>query len=414
MAKAHPGSAFTTFLLLAVFLIPIADLHGQDIDTLADDRQDDILDLTNTKSEIIARGRTLLLDKFLEGDYQRVKEIKDYLKGEVENRDYLAIFPGEYWFILYWTREYPELLSSVRQTDTAAILLYQSQIKPQEDMLFAKLRSKSVDSRLLLETMIRDSEMTDTEKDFLSMHLVYMLAGDDFAGITQDTLNALADQFLDQYPESEYHFFTRNFIRIKLVPSRWGFAFEFFSGYGILTGSLSESYNNNVPMGVAFDIGYRNLVLYLRDYIGFSRTRTDMDYGAEGTWEKDSQVRLFLPEASLGYVVLDRDHLKMAPFVGIAGTMIGPTQYDQNKEPGLEAMDISAFSYAVGLNLDIKLRRSGIPMVSRGPEYNFWFLRFRYAYTMPRFEQKYEAFGGNMHYLTIGMGGFGKRIKREL
>lgn len=33
---------------------------------------------------------------------------------------------------------------------------------------------------------------------------------------------------------------------------------------------------------------------------------------------------------------------------------------------------------------------------------------------MPRFEKKYNGMTGNMHYKTIGIGGFSRRVKRDL
>ena len=167
-------------------------------------------------------------------------------------------------------------------------------------------------------------------------------------------------------------------------------------------------------MGVAFDISYKKLILYLRDYIGFSKTKVDMLY-SKGVWEKGSNATIFLPEASLGYTAMDNKHIKLAPFIGIASTGIGPSEYDQQQNPDLKNADLGfTATYTLGLNLDIKLKRSKAKMVTNGPEQSYWFLRLRYAYNLSQFENKYPGFDGNMHYLTIGIGGFGRAIKRQL
>ena len=100
-------------LFSLTLILASTSLFGQN-----DSLKNEILDYSNTKTELISKGRTLLLDKFLEGDYSKVKEIKNYLINDVENDDYLVLYPAEYWMILYWTQEYKELLNSIQNLDS--------------------------------------------------------------------------------------------------------------------------------------------------------------------------------------------------------------------------------------------------------------------------------------------------------
>ena len=65
-----------------------------------DNLQNQILNYTDSTSEIIIKGRGLLADKFMEGDYQKVKEIKDFLMAKVPQEYYVVFNPLEYWTIL--------------------------------------------------------------------------------------------------------------------------------------------------------------------------------------------------------------------------------------------------------------------------------------------------------------------------
>ena len=107
--------------------------------------------------------------------------------------------------------------------------------------------------------------------------------------------------------------------------------------------------------------------------------------------------------------------MKISPFAGIASTSIGPTAYDLEREPDLEQVDLGfTTTYTAGLNLDIKLNW-GTGLVSLNPkDYSYWFLRLRYAYNSPQFQDHYPEFNGNMHYLTIGIGGLYRGAKRQL
>lgn len=396
--------------LFIAFLMALVSInsYGQ-IDSL----QHEILNYDDSKLELISNGRRLLLDNFMDENIAKVKEVKDYLVNDVENEDYAVFYPVEHWFILYWTKEYQELLTRINQFDSETLASFQNKIKPTNDLLYSKLHEKTRRFRDFLIAKMEESGIKKEEKDFLVMNLNYLIAGENDTEITQDVLNSLADKFLESHPNSVYEEYTRKNIRFKNKLSNWGFGVEFFSGYGMFTENLSNEYKNNIPFGVAFDICYKDFTLYLRDYIGFSKTLNNWDYG-DGVWEEDSQVRVFLPEASVGYTILNNKSFKISPFAGIASTNIGPTEYDLDEEPGLENVNLDfTATYNLGVNLDIKLGKSKNAMVSNGPEDSYWFLRLRYSYNSMGFEKKYDGFNGNMHYLTIGLGGIGRAIKRD-
>jgi hypothetical protein len=308
-------------------------------------------DYENSKSEVISKWRRVLLDKFMEGDLNAVREIKNHLVYEVENENYAVFYPAEYWLVLYWTQEYNYLTNSLLNYDSLQIISFRKKIKPQQDYLAGELLRKTRESVQMNDFYIRLSGITAIDKDFLTMNLRYLVSGDDFAGITQDSLNTMADTFLEKYPKSAYESYIRKNIRIKYKPAKWGLGVEFFSGYGIFSNDLAKSFTNTIPVGIAFDIYFINFVLYFRDFIGFSLTKKDIAYD-NGVWEKGSQVRVYLPEASLGYVVFNNRYLKIAPFAGIASTSIGPTEHDTKEEPDLKKADLAfTTTYAAGLNL---------------------------------------------------------------
>jgi hypothetical protein len=369
-----------------------------------------ILDYDDSKSSIISKGRKLLLDKFIQKDLKTVDEIKDYLI-EIEDNDYFAFFPEEYWFILYWTKDYTELANNIQQFDSAKLVSYNTRIRPLNDMLYEKLKEKTLNNEILIQKQIEDSEINPETKQVLSMILDWLLLEDRKTIYAQDSINKRADNFLETYAQSEFESFTRHYIRYKLIPGNWGMTFEFFSGYSVYTGNLSENYTNNVPIGVAFDICYKNFELYLRDYIGFNKTKKDFDYSL-GTWEKGSRTTVFLPEASLGYVTYNDNRFKLSPFAGIGSMNISPTTKDTEQTPELEEVSLDfTTTYILGINFDIKFGPKHTPDYS--PKASYGFIRIRYGYSMPQFDKKYDGMTGNMHYITIGFGGMGRGLKRD-
>ena len=394
-----------TFLILMLSVFTMAQN-----DTL----YKEIMNYSDSKTDIIIRGRKMVLDKFLENDWAKVKQVKDYLANTVSDRDYSVFYPAELWLIEYSTQEYSVLLSSINSFDKEKEDPSGSKIYPSYDLLYKKMLEHTDErQRSIIKAIQNSNDLADIDKDFLVLNLKFLLSKkSNIPNIGQDSLNILADNYLKKYPANHHADFVRKNIRIKYIPSKWAGAFELFSGYGFCTGDLSQKFNSHVPIGVAFDIDYNRFTLFLRDYIGIGSTSEDV-YINSKLWKKGSRLNLYLPEASLGYVAFDSRLLKVAPFAGISSTNIVPPQNDINSNPDLKNVELAfTTTYTFGLNIDIKLGKNRVQDGRKGREVGNGFLRLRYAYNMPQFSKAYPGFGGNMHYITVGLGAFGRRIHR--
>lgn len=395
------------YIALLFSIFPIL-LSGQEKDL-----EQEILNYSETQGEIISKGRRMLLDKFLEGDIEKVREIKDYLLTEVQNEDYVALYPGEQWMIMYWTGEYEQLPETILQINEEFLEKFRRRIAPERDLLYTKLVEKSWDQLPMLEEQINISALDTNSKDFLLLHLNFMVSGEPLMKLSQEEINTMANLYLEAYPKSNYEDYIRNNIRYQVVPSKWRFGFEFFSGLGIFTGELSEMYNNHGVFGVAFDVEYNKFILYLRNYIGFAKTKQDRE-NAGVLWSKNSPAMMYFPEASLGYTVLENDKLKLSPFAGIGAANISSITTDLEQRPELEELEVGfSPSYTLGLNLNIKLGWKADPLLSMMQDKSYWYVRLRYGYTMPQFND-YPMHSGNVHQLTIGIGGISRGMKRVL
>lgn len=63
--------------------------------------------------------------------------------------------------------------------------------------------------------------------------------------------------------------------------------------------------------------------------------------------------------------------------------------------------------------MDFKFGKPKMAMVSTGSEDSNWFIRIRYCYNFPQFSKSYNGFDGDMQYITVGFGGFGRKIKKD-
>jgi len=389
--------------LIIILLLFSTNLYGQN-----DSIKKAILNQAETKSVIISKGRTLLLDKFVKGDYESVKKIIKYLDDETKESGYTAFYPAERWLLLYWTENYNEIIKDASNFDKDSFLAdFQSKIKPAYDLLPSAVVNKTANSTGILETYIKNSKLNQMDKDFLTMHLNSLLVGVKGYKNDQNIINDMTDVFLQKYPKSKYENFVRAIIRDKMIPSDWALAYEFFSGYGKFTDDLDKHFSKNIPIGIAFDVSYKKWNLYLRDYIGFSKTRYDIPYKST-TWGKGKQANIFIPEISLGYTVLDNKLVKMSPFAGFSGLGISSVKNDIEKNSKLEDVERWTTTYVLGLNFDFKIKN-----VKSRYNNGYLYIRLRYSYALPNFDKKYNNYGGNVHFITIGIGQLGRFMKRD-
>jgi hypothetical protein len=387
------------FIVLCLFLSPFICLAQTDISK-------DILQHKPTPLEIIIKGRTYVTEELIAGNKQKTKELFLYLIGQEDSMEVFPFYSGEKMLIYYLLGDFDHVLNIVNGSDS---LLY-NKIKPPADGIskkliqYARLRRDSIHHSIDKVLIINLQT-----KAFLKLKYDDLVFGDEYK-INQDSLNNEADNFLREYNNSPYEKYIRSYIRFVYKKSDWGIGVEFFSGYAILTKQLSETFSNPIPIGVAFDIQYKNFSLSLRDYIGFTKTLKPIPL-SPGIWPKGESSIAFIPEASIGYVILDNTHFKCAPFIGIASTNISPSATKKEEFKDLELSFTT--TYTIGTSIDWKFlpkKKSGYTFPMGSDE---WMIRIRYAYCLPQFDKKYSGFNGTIHSITLGLGGFSRPYRRS-
>ena len=177
-------TALFVFLALLFYsaLAQDSDLHRE------------ILNTENTTVALITKGRMLLAKKFTEGDYAKMREIEQYLSTNLSNSDYVVLYPMEQWLIAYWTQNYQNLITDIKQYETIRNS-YSNKIELPDDHLYELLNNKTLSNRDFLIEQINAARLTNTEKEFLVIHLYEMLLPVNNNVNAQDTINQLADTY---------------------------------------------------------------------------------------------------------------------------------------------------------------------------------------------------------------------------
>ncbi len=399
--------------ILCLFLIAFAINVVAQTDSI----KNQILNYENNETEVISKARRLLIDRLEANDYQKVKEIKDYLKHEVDNQNYLALYIPEYWFILYWTQEFEELLDNIKQTGYQINAKQSSSmnhlIRPTQDDLFVRLKDKSGREKHILDLIIENASLTDEKREFLQLHLNYCLLGSEHQIISQETINNQSENFLLKYPSSAYNPFIKKVIIYKEKVSDFGWGYDLSIGYGGFEGGIAESFSEYFVLGMSFDFMYHNFDLNLGFSIGSSQLKKDIEYETV-VWSKEKKGDVIVPSASLGYNVLSKKRINLTPFVGVSGIYISPQWEDMQNYTLLENVELNSdVSWNVGISLNFYSKVFKTPRYLKKMSLIQGVLRLKYTYFHSGFKKEYYGLDGAMHQATIAFGGLTRRVKRS-
>lgn len=348
-------------------------------------------EILQSKKEKIAKGRAYLLEKFLDRDYDKVKETKDFLLT-LEDEDYVALTPFEKWHILQWTKEYDVLAENLRHADSSYFASFSNKVFPEKDDLMRRLYLRGVEDKHLLKYNLDEAQLAAEDNAFLTLFLDWLVGSE--SGFNQRTWNVEADKFLTDYPNSDYEWFVRHWIRKPYeVESDWGWGMGFNLCSGFSTGSLAQPI---IGFGLDFDIAYKRLFMFLGYHVMAANTRIDQHLSDGGLCPKGYHVGWMPMYADLGYAVVDNRSIRITPFVGVGGII---ETYGNQKHPEYEELEKNIFLYQGGLSFDIKT--SG--RLEDG------FIRIRYCCGANGLGKKEVSM---THLFSVVAGGFSRGTKR--
>ena len=368
-------------------------------------------EILQSKTEKIAKGRAYLLEKFLDRDYDKVKEIKDYLMT-LEDDNYVALRPAELWRILSWTKEFDELTTLLRRSDSAYMKAnaeygyfderFGTKVFPGWDGLGTQLQRRSAEDKHLLQFGLQEADLTPEDKAFLTMFLDWLFVKNTYLikDENQTRLNEMANRFLSDYPNSDYEWFVRNLIRKQYVENDWGGGYGMNVCSGVSTGAFTRPV---FGFGIGFDVLYKRFDLSLSADIMMSTTKTDQTYSFDGesglVYPKGSNCNWTLPYADLSYKVFDGNRVALAPFVGIGG-LFESYPNNKEKEPEYKDLEKNYLLYRAGLIFDIK---------SRGLDFSKGAFRFKYEFGLSGLGDGQIS---TVHLFSVGWSEFERGNKR--
>lgn len=342
-------------------------------------------EILQSKTERIEKGRAYLLEKFLVRDYDKVKEIKDYLL-EQEDENYVSLTPIELWHVLFWTQEFDALTADFRSFDSARYESFRDKVKPARDQLNEQLSRRCIEDEHLLRIFLQNAQLPPEDNDFLTLFLDWDLKP--YSPENQKEWNEKSDKFLANYPNSEYEWFVRHVIRVKMETDDWSWGFNFGVGGGVFTQDLNDWMTGKIGGCMSLEASYKRVrfALYM-DGLDIKLRENPSEKG-------DGSAIAF--NVSAGYDLVGTRRISLTPFAAVGVGQVSSKVL--GSIPELVPLTKWRMNYEVGADFDFRFSEfkteGPLPMC----------IRLRYWYDLPSMGRIGPELSGGSHCFLVGIG----------
>jgi len=364
-----------------------------------------------SKSDIISKGRNLLLDSYIAGDIEKVTEAYLYLNNKVADTNYAVFTAFEQIYVGSLTQNYIFSIKEILRIDSLSKVLPDkrtSKVYPTDNQLGSKLYEFSYMYLPKIRKNIQLSNLSNEDKGILNLTLNDIFENSnvpaDIRAKVQDDINQQCDSFLNSFKNSKYEHYVRYRIRKIYKVNDWGFGEYGAFGYINTQGNMGKYLSDGGGFEFGFEGYYKKMAIFLKVGVFINQVKKDIPFENYSTLYAGTSANLSNVELSLGYPILDNRSIAFVPFAGIGANILDPTSNTTDNYPELKNKEIASFCTLVGLSCDLKFKKTAIY-----PSYTA--VRVRLTYFMP--SSFNAALNGNQLTLTVGYCLVGHTSKRQ-
>ncbi len=362
--------------------------------------QDTALETSN--SERIAKYRSLMIDNVISNNKTRIKELYYQLIQQFDKKYYITLYPSEDYLLNLWLENFGMVISEIANMDSLVVADMQNRVEPNEDQLYSILLKKVEENKQTISESIRNSSYSGDDQAFLLLMLkTYTFPRNKNY---RDTINTAATRFLNEYPETKYEAYTRNYIRYQYSQKGFAFGVELYPSSAFLSAKPSTYLKNGGALGIGFIFMIDKLQINTRAAFVFSGLKKDipvLDY----TWKEGEKAEIFLPEISLGYKFMLTKKISVSPVAGICWFSASPYEKDRKENKDLEDVEIKAKASPV-LGIDLGWEFGNYyyyNYIYNKLMFGFYSCNLRYTIEPLIFPVSYNYMDGLMHNITLSV-----------
>ncbi len=365
-----------------------------------------ITDYKPSKSELIAKGRQMLLDEFYAGNMGIVTKVIDYFDKEINDKYTVALWPAERLLLYYWAGEYEKIIDfNAYQVNELSESRTQLIIRPADHAVYYEVAAASVEHYNELLDDIEQAEFSDEAQDFLVLLLDRILSMDHPDFISREKLNDNADKFIADYPYSPMTDIVKQYVLDRWEIGDWVFGVNFGGGYTFTSGNMTDYFRPQANICMSADVYYKRSAFYFMIQGGFGDLHKDIRINDVDVWEKGTPSDVTSIGLCLGYSIFDNARLRITPFAGVSFGFAEPTTSndDEDVEPYLKDFSIgTSVSQMFGLNVTYRFKDPTKPedhYYSMGS----WGMNLRVSYIPSILRHEGNQYAGDVIFLSLGV-----------
>jgi hypothetical protein len=361
---------------------------------------DEIKAYIDSNELIINNGRKLLVEKINNKDYQKAKEIYEYLNQETQSTKYKAFSYNEHLYINVIINDWEKILQFFKNYESEKNHYNFPYSYPIGEALNDNF-TEQIDS---IDNKISKLEIANEDKDLLILYFSIFKKNSN-----TEEYNKMLSAFHKNYKPTRYESFVKEYLPRKFTRIFINFSFGTNNTYP--TKKINKDFTSNslgFSMSIDFTFGkiYTSLALMTTNYS--SNFAFDAVVKSDTlSFKKNDSFQFTNAGLKTGYHLTKNTKVQLVPYISISSNTLESNLYDNNKE-GEEHKVISSFGYGFGSFAEFRIVKfkDARNYISDGASYLG--LRLDGGYTI--IANHKNGYSGNIPYvnltLTWGFGAF--------
>ena len=359
---------------------------------------DEIRAFVDSSNFTVNNGRKLMVQELKARDYEKVKEIFEYLEETTKNKDFSAFLYSEVITIQFLIQDWDELLDNMWFFKDRS----GRQINAEAPEIMSALYASVVRDIALIESEFEKINIDMESRRLLEIILYFFKNGSE-----DEIYSEMVKSYQKEYPDSRYEDFLLNFMPSVRIKASIGMSFG--SGMIITTEKLAEDFSSNASFNMSFDFNIQRVFtsLYLHGAsLGIINSFSIEKGGEIIDFSTEDNFQYIDAGLKGGYFLIRNKRVHLAPFLSISGSSLQSKLYesDTNRD---EYKIFNSFTYGGGLHTEIKIVEFNYASAYGQPTNSYLSLKFEPGYNfIAKYKDPYYH-GNNPYFIAALVWGFG-------
>ena len=310
--------------------------------------EDEIKSFVDTTNLIINNGRKLIEKSVLNNDFEKVREVYEYLNKKTSDSKIQPFYITEDVYINYLLEDWNELALILKKYDKQYRFTPVNDMKSISDVLYDAV----VDKYEKIYESVDQANLDGEEKDFIKL-LLRLIKYD----ANDEEYRKMYKQFGKSYSNSEFNEAYTSYLSKSIGP----LAYNFYIGpaFGFPTGKLQGKLGNYFGgyMGMDFNVNKVYCSFYFT--AGSTRAISNFDISRDGevySFAENDLLDYLEAGVSLGYFLKRTESIHITPFVSFVGVQLSTSEFNPDSDkPENDLTIVHDLGIGPGLHSEIKL-----------------------------------------------------------